>query len=101
MLSHKIKKSAEVKFEKFLTPAVNFEIPKPDKNLFSKRLRVALLREQGINGHYDMAAALIEAGFEVDDVHMSEIGSKIKDLNILPLTVGGDHLCSLPILRSL
>ncbi len=27
--------------------------------------------------------------------------SKIKDLNILPLTVGGDHLCSLPILRSL
>ena len=26
---------------------------------------------------------------------------KIKDLNILPLTVGGDHLCSLPILRSL
>ena len=27
--------------------------------------------------------------------------SKIKNLNILPLTVGGDHLCSLPILRSL
>ena len=27
--------------------------------------------------------------------------SKIKDLNILPLTVGGDHLCALPILRSL
>ena len=26
---------------------------------------------------------------------------KNKDLNILPLTVGGDHLCSLPILRSL
>ncbi|MFL2803053.1 MAG: agmatinase [Paracoccaceae bacterium] len=26
---------------------------------------------------------------------------KIKELNILPLTVGGDHLCSLPILRSL
>ncbi len=26
---------------------------------------------------------------------------KIKELNILPITVGGDHLCSLPILRSL
>ena len=26
---------------------------------------------------------------------------KIKGYNILPLTVGGDHLCSLPILRSL
>ena len=26
---------------------------------------------------------------------------KIKELDILPLTVGGDHLCSLPILRSL
>ncbi len=74
-------KNAYEKFEKFLTPAINFDIPKPDKNLFSKRPKVALLREQGINGHYDMAAALIEAGFEVDDVHLSEIGSKIKDLN--------------------
>ena len=27
--------------------------------------------------------------------------SKIFDLDILPMTVGGDHLCSLPILRSL
>ena len=27
--------------------------------------------------------------------------SKIVDLDILPITVGGDHLCSLPILRSL
>ena len=27
--------------------------------------------------------------------------SKIVDLDILPMTVGGDHLCSLPILRSL
>ena len=56
-------------------------IPKPDKNLFRKRPKVALIREQGINGHYDMAAALMEAGFDVDDIHMSEFALKTKDLD--------------------
>ena len=74
-------KKAYEKFDKFLTPEIKFKIPKPDKNLFSKRPKVALIREQGINGHYDMAAALMEAGFEVDDIHMSEFGLKTKDLD--------------------
>ena len=74
-------KKAYEKFDEFLTPAIKFKIPKPDKNLFSKRPKVALIREQGINGQYDMAAALMEAGFEVDDIHMSEFGSKTKDLD--------------------
>ena len=42
--------------------------------------RSALLREQGINGQYDMAAALMAAGFEVVDIHMSEIGNNVKSL---------------------
>jgi phosphoribosylformylglycinamidine synthase len=35
--------------------------------------KIAILREQGINGHIEMAAAFTQAGFEATDVHMSQI----------------------------
>ncbi len=35
--------------------------------------RVAILREQGVNGHVEMAAAFRRAGFEAVDVHMTDI----------------------------
>ncbi len=37
------------------------------------RPRVAILREQGVNGHVEMAAAFERAGFIAVDVHMSDI----------------------------
>ncbi len=37
------------------------------------RPRVAILREQGVNGHVEMAAAFDRAGFESVDVHMSDL----------------------------
>jgi phosphoribosylformylglycinamidine synthase len=37
------------------------------------RPRVAVLREQGVNGQYEMAAAFTRAGFDAFDVHMSDI----------------------------
>jgi len=37
------------------------------------RPRVAILREQGVNGQIEMAAAFHRAGFEAVDVHMSDI----------------------------
>lgn len=37
------------------------------------RPRVAILREQGVNGHVEMAAAFHQAGFEAVDVHMSDL----------------------------
>ncbi|MBI3917048.1 MAG: phosphoribosylformylglycinamidine synthase, partial [Betaproteobacteria bacterium] len=37
------------------------------------RVRVAILREQGVNGQVEMAAAFDRAGFEAVDVHMSDI----------------------------
>ncbi|MFN3920016.1 MAG: phosphoribosylformylglycinamidine synthase [Methylohalobius sp.] len=37
------------------------------------RPRVAILREQGVNGHVEMAAAFERARFEAVDVHMSDI----------------------------
>jgi phosphoribosylformylglycinamidine synthase len=39
------------------------------------RPKIAVLREQGVNGQVEMAAAFDRAGFEVHDVHMSDIVS--------------------------
>jgi len=37
------------------------------------RPKVAILREQGVNGQVEMAAAFDRAGFDAHDVHMSDI----------------------------
>ncbi|HRO82379.1 MAG TPA: phosphoribosylformylglycinamidine synthase, partial [Alicycliphilus denitrificans] len=37
------------------------------------RPRVAVLREQGVNSHVEMAYAFTEAGFEAFDVHMTDL----------------------------
>lgn len=39
----------------------------------ARRPRVAVLREQGVNGHIEMAYAFHAAGFDSVDVHMSDI----------------------------
>jgi phosphoribosylformylglycinamidine synthase len=39
------------------------------------RPKVAILREQGVNSHIEMAAALYRAGFEPYDVHMTDLVS--------------------------
>ena len=41
--------------------------------LHLSRPKVAILREQGVNGHVEMAAAFDRAGFASVDVHMSDI----------------------------
>ncbi len=40
-----------------------------------QRPRVAILREQGVNGQVEMAAAFSRAGFDAVDVHMSDLAS--------------------------
>jgi len=40
---------------------------------FGARPKVAILREQGVNGHAEMAWAFHSAGFESVDVHMSDV----------------------------
>jgi phosphoribosylformylglycinamidine synthase len=37
------------------------------------RPRVAILREQGVNGHVEMAAAMTRAGFDAYDVHTTDL----------------------------
>jgi phosphoribosylformylglycinamidine synthase len=41
--------------------------------LMLSRPRIAVLREQGVNSHVEMAYAFTEAGFEAFDVHMTDL----------------------------
>jgi phosphoribosylformylglycinamidine synthase len=48
-------------------------LPQAAPNVHIARPRIAILREQGVNGQVEMAAAFDRAGFEAVDVHMSDL----------------------------
>jgi len=57
-----------------LTPVVTFDLPDDAApTALLARPKVAILREQGVNGHVEMAAAFERAGFNAIDVHMQDI----------------------------
>ncbi len=59
-----------------LSPKLSFDADKDVAAPFigtDARPRVAILREQGVNGEAEMAAAFSRAGFEAVDVHMSDL----------------------------
>jgi len=58
-----------------LNVALTFDVNDDVTALFKNAIRpkVAILREQGVNGHVEMAAAFDRAGFTSIDVHMSDI----------------------------
>ncbi|MBT8144606.1 MAG: phosphoribosylformylglycinamidine synthase, partial [Gammaproteobacteria bacterium] len=59
-----------------LSPRLTFDIthnPEMPMLASAARPRVAILREQGVNGQIEMAAAFTRAGFEAHDVHMSDL----------------------------
>ena len=57
---------------------VNDDIARPFRG--TAKPRVAILREQGVNSQYEMAAAWMHAGFAAFDVHMSDLLSGRDDL---------------------
>jgi phosphoribosylformylglycinamidine synthase len=67
-----------------LSPVLGFD---PEEDVAAPYLntgarpRVAILREQGVNGQIEMAAAFDRAGFESVDVHMTDILSGRMDLS--------------------
>ncbi len=59
-----------------IRPKVTFDInddPCTAPAIVMQRPRVAVLREQGVNGQLEMAAAFDRAGFQSVDVHMSDL----------------------------
>ena len=70
---------ADVKFD------VNEDIAAPFVNSGAKP-KIAVLREQGVNGQVEMAAAFTRAGFDAYDVHMSDLmagRAKLADFKML------------------
>ena len=70
---------ADVKFD------VNEDIAAPFVNSGAKP-KIAILREQGVNGQVEMAAAFTRAGFDAYDVHMSDLmagRAKLADFQML------------------
>ena len=79
-------KSAEEEEESYLNrnkiilhQEFSFDIP---KNIsFKNKPKLAVIREQGVNGQIEMAAAFEKTGFEVADVHMNDLIDKNLTLN--------------------
>ncbi len=63
----------------FDAPALSAQLSfKPEEafTIGGARPRIAILREQGVNGQIEMAAAFDRAGFDAVDVHMSDLIEK-------------------------
>jgi len=58
-----------------LNARLTFALPERRAAPRTGRPKVAVLREQGVNGQREMAATLDRAGFEAHDVHMSDLTS--------------------------
>ena len=70
--------SAQLTFDPNDDPAASFAVVR-------SRPRAAILREQGVNGQLEMAAAFAQAGFECVDVHMTELLSGAVNLLDFPV----------------
>ncbi|MEM7054721.1 MAG: phosphoribosylformylglycinamidine synthase, partial [Pseudomonadota bacterium] len=66
-----------------LQPLLSFDVSKEPAApaIVGRQPRVAILREQGVNGQREMAMAFLNAGFEPVDVHMSDLESGRLQLN--------------------
>jgi len=70
-------------------PGMNFKLTydpdeRPSVNISLAKPKIAILREQGINGQLEMGAAFTRAGFEAVDVHMTDLLTgrmSLKDFN--------------------
>ena len=56
-----------------LNCVVTFDVAARPAVVGDRKPRVAILREQGVNSQYEMAAAFMRAGFAATDVHMSDL----------------------------
>ncbi|HRT48114.1 MAG TPA: phosphoribosylformylglycinamidine synthase [Bacteroidales bacterium] len=94
-------KLAKERFENYKNHVINFSIPNfkgtfkalgitPTRRKKSG-VRAAIIREKGVNGDREMAYALWLAGFDVKDVHMTDLISgreTLEDVNMI-VFVGG------------
>lgn len=70
---------AQIRFEHYKHQVINFQFPahftgkKPSVNPVGSRPKAAIIREKGSNSEREMANAMYLAGFDVKDVHMTDL----------------------------
>ena len=80
-----------VRDEKGLSAHLTYGHPQAPAFIPNRPMKVAILREQGVNGAVEMAAAFKRAGFECHDVHLSDLDqgrSRLDDFRGLALSGG-------------
>ena len=88
---------AKARFDNYKVQPLTYSFPKnwsgklSNRNEISSRPKAAILREKGSNSEREMANALFQAGFDVKDVHMTDLISgreTLEDIQFLG-AVGG------------
>ncbi len=93
---------ADLRFENYKRQPLNFTFPEKFSGSMEELqidldrksetgIRAAIIREKGVNGDREMAYALWAAGFDVKDVHMTDLVSgreNLEDVNMI-VFVGG------------
>ncbi len=88
---------ARMRFENYKRQPLRFRLPKNFNGSLASRglkagnhgttgVRAAIIREKGVNGDREMAYALYLAGFDVKDVHMTDLMSgreTLEDVNMI------------------
>ena len=87
---------SQERFKNYKNQALAYRFPKtftgfPINSISNKKIKAAVIREQGSNSEREMAYALHLAGFEVIDVHMTDLISGRETLEDIQLiaAVGG------------
>lgn len=90
-------KCAKMRFENYKRQPLRYRMPKGFKGSLASRglkagnhgttgVRAAIIREKGVNGDREMAYSLYLAGFDVKDVHMTDLMSgreTLEDVNMI------------------
>ncbi len=93
-----IKENADLRFKNFKEQPLKYTLPSGYDGTFasyginpkrreSTGVKAAIIREKGVNGDREMAYALYLAGFDVKDVHMTDLVSGREDLTEVNMIV--------------
>ena len=88
-------RKAKERFDNLTSNKLNFKFPDWFKSKFTfkpeKKVKAAILRDKGSNSEREMAYAMYKSGFDVRDIHMTDLISGKEDLSDIKflVAVGG------------
>jgi phosphoribosylformylglycinamidine synthase len=88
-------RKAKERFDNLISNKLNFKFPDWFKSKFTfkpeKKVKAAILRDKGSNSEREMAYAMYKSGFDVRDIHMTDLISGKEDLSDIKflVAVGG------------